>query len=113
MRGGELFVPKIPSIKITDLVTALDRNIKYHIIGIRPGEKLHEVLINSEEIRNSWDLTDKFMISNPSKNNDDVIQNYDGKISKITDMEEYSSQHATRHTKDELIDIISKSELVK
>ena len=53
------------------------------------------------------------MISNPSKNNDDVIQNYDGKISKITDMEEYSSQYATRHTKDELIDIISKSELVK
>ena len=81
--------------------------------GIRPGEKLHEVLINSEEIRNSWDLNNKFMISNPSKNNDDVVQNYDGNISKITDMNEYSSQYAIRHTKDELIDVISKSELVK
>ena len=62
MRGGELFVPKIPSIKITDLVTALDRNIKYHIIGIRPGEKLHEVLCPKESARDTIEFKDYYLI---------------------------------------------------
>ena len=74
--------------------------------------KFLEKLINSEEIRNSWDLVNKFMISNPSKNNDEIIDTYEGKITKINDMIEYSSQLAVRHTKDELIEIISKSGLV-
>lgn len=52
------------------------------------------------------------MISNPSKNNDEIIDTYEGKITKINDMIEYSSQLAVRHTKDELIEIISKSGLV-
>ena len=114
--ASEIYIPKLKSYSILDIKDALFEIFKktdFEQVGIRPGEKLHEVLINSEELRNSWDLNDKFMISNPSKNNDDVVQNYDGKISKITDMEEYSSQYAPRHTKDELIDIISKSELVK
>ena len=44
MRGGEIFVPKIPSIKITDLAKAMAPNLKTKIIGIRAGEKLHEVM---------------------------------------------------------------------
>ena len=53
MKGGELFVPKTPSIKIIDLVKALDKNIKYHTIGIRPGEKLHEVLCPEDSARDT------------------------------------------------------------
>jgi UDP-N-acetylglucosamine 4,6-dehydratase len=48
-RGGEIFIPKIPSIKITDLAQAIAPEAKIEIVGIRPGEKLHEVLISPDE----------------------------------------------------------------
>tara|TARA_B100000700_G_C15034302_1_gene852062 strand:- start:437 stop:1462 length:1026 start_codon:yes stop_codon:yes gene_type:complete len=51
MHGGEIFVPKLPSVYIRDIVKALNPKLKYHIIGIRPGEKLHEVLCTKEESR--------------------------------------------------------------
>ena len=62
MRGGELFVPKAPSIKIVDLVKALDQNIKYHIIGIRPGEKLHEVLCPEDSARDTIEFKNYYLI---------------------------------------------------
>ena len=62
MRGGELFVPKSPSIKIVDLVKALDQNIKYHIIGIRPGEKLHEVLCPEDSTRDTIEFKNYYLI---------------------------------------------------
>ena len=46
MQGGELFVPKLPSFKITELAKAIDPKKKIKIIGIRPGEKLHEEMIS-------------------------------------------------------------------
>ncbi len=49
MKGGEIFIPKIPSCKITDIVTALGKNLKIKITGIRPGEKIHEQLCSSDE----------------------------------------------------------------
>lgn len=51
LEGGEVFVPRIPSMKIMDLVKAIDPNCKIKIIGIRPGEKLHEVLVSEDEAR--------------------------------------------------------------
>ena len=113
--ASEIYIPKLKSYSILDVKDALFEifgKTDFEEIGIRPGEKLHETLINSEEIRNSWDLVSKFMISNPSKNNDEIIDTYEGKITKINDMVEYSSQLAVRHTKNELIEIISKSGLV-
>lgn len=62
MKGRELFVPKTPSIKIIDLVKALDKNIKYHIVGIRPGEKLHEVLCPGESARDTIEFKDYYLI---------------------------------------------------
>ena len=62
MRGGEIFVPKIPSMKITDVATAIGPKAKHKIVGIRPGEKLHEVLITEEDAWTTWDLTDRFVI---------------------------------------------------
>ena len=62
MRGGELFIPKTPSIKLTDLVKALGQNLKYHIVGIRPGEKLHEVLCPQESARDTLEFKDYYLI---------------------------------------------------
>src|SRR5574339_870085 len=53
MEGGEVFVPKIPSTKIVDMANAIAPNAKMNIIGIRPGEKVHEVLISEDEARNT------------------------------------------------------------
>ena len=60
--GGEIFVPKLPSIKITDLVEAMLNKNQYDIVGIRPGEKLHEVMIPKEEARNCIQIGNKYII---------------------------------------------------
>ncbi len=54
--GGELFVPKIPSYRITDVATAVDENCKQEIVGIRPGEKIHEEMITSSDSFSTYDL---------------------------------------------------------
>lgn len=61
-RGGEIFVPKIPSMKMTDVAAAIGPNAKMKVIGIRPGEKLHEVLITEEDAWTTWELPDRFVI---------------------------------------------------
>ncbi|MEK9723234.1 MAG: UDP-N-acetylglucosamine 4,6-dehydratase (inverting) [Rhodospirillaceae bacterium] len=62
MRGGEIFIPKIPSMTITDLAEALAPGSKYKIIGIRPGEKLHEVMITEDDARNTVEFPDRYVI---------------------------------------------------
>jgi len=68
MAGGEIFVPKIPSVKIVDIARAVAPKAKIDVIGIRPGEKIHEVLISYEESRNSHDLGSHFAIIHWSAN---------------------------------------------
>jgi FlaA1/EpsC-like NDP-sugar epimerase len=55
MRGGEIFIPKIPSMRVTDLAEALAPGVPVDVIGIRPGEKLHETLLTSDEARHALD----------------------------------------------------------
>ncbi|WOX56755.1 UDP-N-acetylglucosamine 4,6-dehydratase (inverting) [Methanoculleus receptaculi] len=62
MKGGEIFVPKIPSMRITDLARVIAPDCEVEIIGIRPGEKLHEVLLTEDEARHSKDMGDYFII---------------------------------------------------
>ncbi len=62
MHGGEIFVPKIPSMKMTDLAKALAPNTPTKIIGIRPGEKLHEVMIPKDESHLALEFEDFFII---------------------------------------------------
>ena len=62
MKGGEIFVPKIPSMRITDLAKIVAPDCEVEIIGIRPGEKLHEVLLTEDEARHSIDMEDYFVI---------------------------------------------------
>lgn len=62
MVGGEIFIPKIPSMKVVDLFDCLAPQAVKEIIGIRPGEKLHEVLLTIEEARHAIELKDYFVI---------------------------------------------------
>jgi UDP-N-acetylglucosamine 4,6-dehydratase len=62
MRGGEIFVPKIPSVKIMDLARAVAPKAKIKIVGLRPGEKMHEILISLDEARHSLDFGDHFVV---------------------------------------------------
>ncbi len=62
MRGGEIFVPKIPSMKVTDLAQAMAPDLKTKVVGIRPGEKLHEMMISMDDARTTVDLGDRYAI---------------------------------------------------
>ena len=68
MKGGEIYVKKIPSMKVTDVALAVDKNAKQEEVGIRPGEKLHEQMIGPEDAYYTYEYSDFFKIL-PSINN--------------------------------------------
>ncbi len=63
MQGGELFVPKIPSVRIVDLARAMAPGLALEIVGIRPGEKLHETMITADDSRNTLEYDDHYLIT--------------------------------------------------
>ncbi len=116
-KGSEIFVPKMHAYNIMDLKDALNDllgNFGEEIIGIRPGEKLHEVLISEDEIRQSWEYHNMYLITNPlyplfhaNKIND----TYQG-IKKVENIKNYSSDMADKISKDELQKMIKNSGLM-
>ena len=62
MKGGEIFVPKIPSVNILDVLEAVEKGAKYNEVGIRPGEKLHEVMCPSDESHKVIEFKDYYLI---------------------------------------------------
>jgi UDP-N-acetylglucosamine 4,6-dehydratase/5-epimerase len=62
MHGGEIFVPKIPSMKMLELAEALAPGCEIQVVGIRPGEKLHEVLLSEDEARQAAELEDMYVV---------------------------------------------------
>jgi len=62
MRGGEIYVPKIPSTTIPDVATLISPTHKQHVIGIRPGEKLHETMIPADDAHCTVELDDRYVI---------------------------------------------------
>ena len=62
MEGGEIFVPKIPSMRIIDLAEAIAPKCRIEIVGIRPGEKLHEVMIPEDDARHIIEYEDSYAI---------------------------------------------------
>ena len=75
MHGGEIFVPKIPSVRVTDLARAIAPDLPTRVIGIRPGEKLHEVLIQPDA---SWQTVeyDRHYVIKPSFNFNRIETDY-------------------------------------
>jgi UDP-N-acetylglucosamine 4,6-dehydratase len=91
-KGGEIFVPKIPSYRILDLAKAINPNKKFKIIGIRPGEKIHEELITSSDSQMTYDLGKYFAILNPA--NARVMKYYSSKkFKKFPYGESYNSEN--------------------
>lgn len=62
LEGGEIFIPKIPSMKVSDLATVIAPNAHREVVGIRPGEKLHEALLTASEAPNTFDIGDKYVL---------------------------------------------------
>lgn len=65
MQGGEIFVPKIASMRVTDMATCMAPDLPHRVVGIRPGEKLHEVMISEDDSRTTIELSDRFAILPP------------------------------------------------
>lgn len=65
MQGGEIFVPKIPSMRVVDLAKAIAPECEHEIVGIRPGEKLHETLLTEEESRQAVEFPNYYVVKPP------------------------------------------------
>jgi UDP-N-acetylglucosamine 4,6-dehydratase len=76
MQGGEIFVPKIPSFKVVDVAQTIAPGIPIEIIGIRPGEKLHEIMITEDDSSNTLEFEDHFLIIDPTQKNEYPAKDY-------------------------------------
>ena len=109
MSGGEIFVPKIPSINIIDLVTCMAGEGQYEVIGIRPGEKLHEVMIPREESLNCIDMNEYYIIQPMFSwwNTDKLKKSIGNKGKAVSRSFEYSS-----HTNKDFLSLNSIKNIV-
>lgn len=116
-KGSEIFIPKLKSYEMSVLIEALGElcgKTSHEITGIRPGEKLHETLINQDEMRYTWNINGMLMLANPHYelfNEKKILENYDG-IKKEESLITYSSDIADKISKDELKEKIQNSNLL-
>ena len=116
-KGSEIFVPKLRAYNIVDVKNALTELISdtgEKITGIRTGEKLHETLINEDEIRYSWEFENMYMIASPLYtlfNDKNIKESYQG-IKKIEDIQKYSSDSVEKISVKELKTIIENAGLL-
>ena len=116
-KGSEIFIPKLRSYSITDVKNVLIeilRNTGEEEIGIRPGEKLHEVLINTDEMKYVWEINDMYMIVNPlyHKFFDDDIKTRYPNVKKVESMKIYSSENTEKISSADLKQVILDSNLL-
>jgi UDP-N-acetylglucosamine 4,6-dehydratase/UDP-glucose 4-epimerase len=117
-KGSEVFVPKLRAYNIVDVKNALTELLSdtgEKIVGIRTGEKLHETLINEDEIRYSWEFKNMYMIANPLYYlfTDKNIKEYYQGIKKIEDIQKYSSDVVEKIPTKNLKTIIKNAGLLK
>lgn len=92
MQGGEIFIPKIPSMRIMDLAKAIAPDVKTRIIGIRPGEKLHEIMCPSDIYYETLEFVDHYVIKPSTNIAIDYTKNAIGEMGKpVEDRFEYNS----------------------
>jgi UDP-N-acetylglucosamine 4,6-dehydratase len=111
MKGGEIFVPKIPSMTLGDLARALAPNLGIKIIGIRPGEKMHEVMVSKDDAHLTYEFSDHYVISPSIQFSivQDFSENILGQKGHLVESDfEYSSdKNKIWLDKDGLLDMIS------
>ena len=116
-KGSEVFIPKLYAYNIADVKNALTELLSdtgEKIIGIRTGEKLHETLINEDEIRYSWEFKNMYMIANPLYSlfiDKNIKESYQG-IKKIEDIQKYSSNVVEKIPTENLKTIIKNAGLL-
>lgn len=114
-KGSEVFVPKLRAYTILDIKEALAdllNDTGDEIIGIREGEKMHETLINHDEMRYAWEFNEKYVIFNESKDINHIKNAYEN-IKKMESAPEYTSDLAEKIPKEELKNIIVKAGLLE
>jgi UDP-N-acetylglucosamine 4,6-dehydratase len=104
MKGGEIFVPKIPTILILDLLKAIDEERKVEVIGVRPGEKLHEEMISESDSGRSIRLKDRFIILNQASD----IKNYPEGEFLVSNSAYRSDTNKYRLTVEEIRDLLNR-----
>ena len=82
-KGGEIFVPRIPSMKITDLADAISPESKQEVVGIRPGEKIHETLISEDEARNTIQFKECYLVQSNSGLRNELLKGRNGNSGKL------------------------------
>lgn len=107
MEGGELYVKKIPSIKITELAEAIAPNLKVKEVGIRPGEKIHEQMITKEDARNTLEFSDYYIIF-PEVNFEHIIHKYKEGKPVAKDFEYHSGNNKQWLSIDEMKKLIEE-----
>ena len=116
-QGSEIFIPKMKAYDMSTLVKTLSElfgEVKQEIIGIREGEKLHEVLINEDEIRYAWNTNNMYMLTNPHYelfNDQNLLEIYND-ITKVENLDAYRSDVAEKITTKELKEKIKASDLL-
>lgn len=109
--GGEVIIPKLRAYSITDIKESLFeilKNTGYENVGIREGEKLHEVLISEYEVRDTWEINNKYILTNPILESK-IFDSYSKKLKRPNSLNKYSSDVVEKIKKDELKKIIKSS----
>ncbi len=110
MQGGEIFIPKLPSMKITDLAKALAPHLEQKIVGIRPGEKLHEIMCPRDDSHLTLEFEDHFVIKPTikfTKNCDYSVNKFGEKGKSVArDFEYNSGTNSWWLTKEELLEMV-------
>ena len=110
MKGSEIFVPKIPSMRVVDLARAIVPECRHEIVGIRPGEKLHEVLLTEEEARRTLEFEDCYVI-HPQPSMSEWNGDHLGRGRPVSEDFRYSSERNTKWlTTDNLKKIIAEDD---
>ncbi len=114
-KGSEIFLPKLRAYTISDVKSSLFElleNTGENVIGIRPGEKIDEILISTDEIRHGWEYENMYLIADNTNLSKDEQQTLYPGIKPIENMETYSSKNAEKIPKEELKNIIKQSNLL-